>query len=144
MVAAALASCTSITQNHGHRWTEEDFRQIVEGQSRQDDVRAILGSPSTEADFNGNVWYYIAAKKEKVAFFEPEITSQDVAAVEFDADGYVERITTYNTEDRKEIVMVGKTTSTEGKKLGVVEQLLGNLGRFNAPGGRRPGGAVGR
>ena len=140
----ALTSCEPIVDARGHRWEETDFRQIIEGQSTQDDVRAVLGSPSSEADFNGNVWYYIGARKESFAFFKPEIVSQDVAAVEFDADGMVERVTTYNTQDRNEVVVVGKKTATEGKKLGVMEQLLGNLGRFNAPGGRTPGSTTRR
>ena len=128
----------------GHRWDESDFVQIIEGQSNQEDVRLLLGSPSAEADFQGNVWYYIGAKKESFAFFKPEVTSQQVAAVEFDAEGLVERITTYDTEDRKEVVVVGKATPTEGKKLGILEQFVGNIGRFNAPGGRVPGGAARR
>jgi outer membrane protein assembly factor BamE (lipoprotein component of BamABCDE complex) len=142
MLVLMLASCDPIVNTRGHRWEETDFRQIIEGQSTRDDVRAVLGSPSAEADFNGNIWYYITARKEAVAFLAPEVTSQQVAAVEFSADGFVERVTTYDTEDRNAVVVVGKTTPTEGKTFGFMEQFVGNIGRFNAPGGRAPGQAT--
>ena len=134
-----LASCSPIVENYGHQWDSDDFKQIIEGQSGKDDVKAVLGTPSTTGDFGSNVWYYISTKRERVAFFKPEIVEQDVVAVLFDEEDHVKRVSRFNTKDKREVVIVGKVTPAEGKEMGILEQFLGNLGRFNAPGGRQPG-----
>ena len=72
-------------------------------------------------------------------FFKPEIVEQDVVAVLFDEENRVQRVSRFNTKDKREVVIVGKITPAEGKEMGILEQFLGNLGRFNAPGGRQPG-----
>lgn len=133
-----VASCSPIVDTRGHQWEKGDFKQIIQGQSGKEDVAAVLGTPSTTSDFGQEVWYYIALKKERQAFFAPKVVHQDIVAVTFDEDGHVDAISRFNTKDKKEVVMVGKTTPAEGQKLGVIEQFLGNLGRFNSP-GRQPG-----
>lgn len=134
-IAAILASCTPLVDNRGHNPTTDDFSQIIEGQSGKDDVQTILGTPSARANFGEETWYYIAHTKQRVGLFAPETTEQKVTSITFDASGKVKAIERYKKEDGKPVTLVTKKTSTEGQKLTFIEQMLGNLGRFNAPGG---------
>ncbi len=121
-------------ENRGHEPQKEDFAQIILGQSRSEDVAAVLGSPTTTSNYGEKIWYYISTRRETKAFFAPEITKQKVVAIIFDADDTVKDIERYKKEDGKPVELVSKETPAEGRKLGVVEQLLGNFGKFTAPG----------
>lgn len=141
----ASASCSPIVEQRGHSPAKEDFAQIIIGQSRAEDVQAVLGSPTVTSSYGEKIWYYIFTRKETKAFFAPEITNQRVVAVIFDADDTVKDIEKYKKEDGKSVELVSKETPAEGRKLGVIEQLLGNFGRFSAPGRAvNPTGSSGR
>ena len=133
-IALLLASCTPMVDTRGHTLEEADFKQIVIGQSKTDDVQAILGTPTTRSTFGGETWYYISEKKETVGMFAPEVTDQSVTAVLFDEAHTVTDIQRRGKAYWQNVQFVTKTTPTEGHELGVMEQLLGNFGRFSAPG----------
>ncbi len=129
-----VASCSPIVDARGHNTQAEDFSQIVVEQSRREDVQALLGSPSAQSTYGEETWYYISETKETVGLFAPEITDQKVTAITFDEAGLVKDISSYKKKDGKPVEIVGKETPTEGHKLTFMEQMLGNMGRFNAPG----------
>jgi outer membrane protein assembly factor BamE (lipoprotein component of BamABCDE complex) len=133
-VSLLIAGCDPIVDARGYNTNESDFKQIVIGQSRMEDVVAILGSPSARSTFGDETWYYIQARKETRGLLAPEIAEQNVAAIRFDANQVVAAIESHTKADAVPVEMVEKTTPTEGRKLGVMEQLLGNVGRFSAPG----------
>ncbi len=129
-----LASCSPMVETRGHALEEMDFSQIIVGQAGQDDVRALLGSPSATSQFGTETWYYISERKETMAFLASEVADQKVVAVEFDGDKLVSNIEEYTKEAGKPVQFVSKETPTEGKELNAIEQMMGNFGRFNTPG----------
>lgn len=131
---AGFASCSPIVDLRGHSAGQADYSQIIIGQSRADDVLALLGSPSARSSFGGSTWYYITEKKETRGMLAPEVIDQHVTAVHFDEAGTVADISTATEEAAKPVEFVEKTTPTEGRKLTAMEQLMGNFGRFNTPG----------
>lgn len=134
MLVGLLASCSPLVDARGHSAQTDDFSQIITGQSRTADVQAVLGSPSAKSNFGEETWYYISETKETVGLYAPKITDQKVAAIRFDTDGVVQGIENYSKKDGKPVELVKKETTTEGHKLTFIEQMLGNVGRFNAPG----------
>lgn len=128
-----LASCTPIVNTRGHSAEDVDLSQIVPGQSSTEDVRALLGSPTSTSNFGDETWYYITQKQSRVGVFAPEVSEQHVTAITFDGQQRVEEISAFKKEDGKEVQIVSKTTPTEGHSIGFIEQMLGNFGRFNAP-----------
>lgn len=131
---ALLASCTPVVDTRGHNLAEADMSQIIEGQSGPDDVRALLGSPSAISSFGHLTWYYINERKETLGFYAPEVADQKVVAIHFDENERVNKIEDYDKSASKPVEIVTKETPTEGHEMTVMEQLLGNFGRFNAPG----------
>jgi len=129
-----MASCTPIVSTRGHSEDTVDTSQIAAGQTTAEDVLALLGSPTTTSSFGDTTWYYVTQKQERVGVFAAEVTEQRVTAIRFDADKRVVDIASYAKEDGKPVTIVSKTTPTEGHDMTIIEQMIGNLGRFNAPG----------
>ena len=131
IVALALAACTGRVDTRGNLADPEVVSQITPGESTRGTVEDLLGSPTTVATFNDRTWYYIGRKTDRFAFFKPEILEQQVVAIHFDEAGTVEDVKIYGPDDAREVKLVDRTTPTAGQELTVLQQLFGNLGRFN-------------
>ncbi len=126
-----ISGCVSTKENHGYIQKAELVNQIKAGTSGKEDVLRILGSPSTTSNFGNEKWYYISKKTEGIAFFDPKILEHKVFSVEFSND-IVTKISELSEKDMRKVNFAEEATPTEGTRLGVFEQLLGNLGRFNS------------
>lgn len=131
LVAAALAGCTPIVSTHGQTPDPDVLAEIEPGRSSRTTVEEKLGTPSTRGVFDPNVWYYMSEKTETVAFFAPELIERKIVAIQFDEGGMVKDIVTYTENDKKEVDLVSRVTPTAGNEISVIQQLFGNLGRFN-------------
>lgn len=131
IAALSLASCTSSVSTHGHRLDAAALAQIEPGQSAQGDVIQLLGSPSSLATFDDRTWYYVSQRTERHSFYHNTVVSQDVVAIEFDEQGTVSRIDRHDLNGARDIDLVDRETPTAGNELSVLEQFLGNIGRFN-------------
>ena len=135
LLCAGLVACQSVARvdKRGYVQSRPVDERIVVGQSSREDVRDWLGSPSTVSSFPPETWYYISRQKETVAFLEPDLVEQQVVRIEFNAEGKVSNIENFMRDAVREVQYVDRETPTEGRSLGLMEQLLGNLGRFNTP-----------
>jgi outer membrane protein assembly factor BamE (lipoprotein component of BamABCDE complex) len=128
------ASCSPIVNTRGHNEDTADLSQLVIGQSRSEDVAALLGSPSAESRYGQKTWYYISEKQETQGMLPTEVIEQKVVKVTFDDNDTIASIDGVDQEKARDVSMVQKTTPTEGRSMTMIEQIMGNLGRFNAPG----------
>ena len=69
---------------------------------------------------------------------KPKLINQKIVAIEFNGP-VVESIKTYTKEDAHNIALIKDATPAEGHDIGVANQLLGNIGRFNSKGHRAAG-----
>ncbi len=141
LLGLALAACAPTVDTRGHMAEDDRLKQIRPGVSTRDDVAALLGTPSSVGTFDPSTWYYIGQRTEKVAFFRPEVVERRVVVVRFDEAGTVREMNQLGAEDGLAVDVVDRRTPTAGKELGVIEQILGNVGRFS--GGNRGPGRVG-
>jgi outer membrane protein assembly factor BamE (lipoprotein component of BamABCDE complex) len=139
----ALAGCDNIVDQRGFSATPGSVEKIEVGTQSREDIVRLIGSPSAVATFNPNVWYYITQKQETFAFLKPKITDQKVMQLSFNDTGRLQAIKKYDLEDAESITMVSRITPTAGKQLTVLEQIMGNVGRFAAPGASGQTGPVG-
>ncbi len=149
VLCLGTAACSPNVETRGHLKDPEWRSQITPSKTTQDELVALLGSPSARTSFGPDVWYYITTQKESVAFLKPEVAGQEVLVVDFNADGTVKSVETIGRDKARDIYVSGRITPTEGHQMTFMEQLLGNVGRFNAPGSnaaannRRGGGGTG-
>jgi outer membrane protein assembly factor BamE (lipoprotein component of BamABCDE complex) len=128
-----VGGCDTIVDQRGFAPTPGSVEKLeIDTQSREDVVR-LIGSPSTVATFNPNVWYYIAQKQEYYAFFKPAMLEQNVMQLNFNESGRLTAIKKYDLSDSRDISMVSRITPTAGKEITVLEQIMGNVGRFSGP-----------
>ncbi len=130
-VVAVLAGCTPRIDQRGNKPDEDQVVQINPGVDDKNRVAELIGTPSTISTFDDRTWYYISKRTETTAFFDPDVKDQEVLAVNFNEDGIVESMRLYGQEDGRTIAYVDRITPTEGKELTIIQQLFGNLGRFN-------------
>ncbi len=130
VMLVAASACAPNVATRGNLPDPDKLAEIVPGEATRDDVATLLGSPSSAATFGEEIWYYIAARIETVAFNEPEVIDQQVVAIRFSEDGLVTAIDTYGMDDARAVEIVDRVTPTSGKEVTILQQLLGNVGRF--------------
>jgi outer membrane protein assembly factor BamE (lipoprotein component of BamABCDE complex) len=103
---------------------EGALEQIPVG-ATQEQVLIVMGTPSTVATINGEVFYYISQKSERsMAFMPQEVTDQRVVAVYFDKDRRVNRLANYGYKDGKIFDFVSQTTPTGGIELNYIRNIF--------------------
>jgi len=131
IVAALAAGCSPTIDTRGNLPDADNVLKIQPGIDTKNEVAQILGSPSTVGTFNDNKWYYISTRTRTLAFLTPAIEDQQVLVVSFDKSGVVNDMKIIGLEDAKQITPSERVTPTLGRELTIMQQLLGNLGRFN-------------
>jgi outer membrane protein assembly factor BamE (lipoprotein component of BamABCDE complex) len=121
---AALAGCTGEQFQKGYIMPPGALEQIPIGAS-QDQVLIVMGTPSTVATLNGEVFYYISQRAErKVAFMNQQIVDQRVIAIYFDKNRQVQRLANYGMQDGKIFDFISRTTPTSGTELSYLTPLF--------------------
>jgi outer membrane protein assembly factor BamE (lipoprotein component of BamABCDE complex) len=121
---AALTACTSEQYQKGYVLPQGALEQIPIGAS-QDQVLIVLGTPSTVATLDGEVFYYISERAErKVAFMKQQVIDQRVIAIYFDKNRHVTRLANYGIQDGKVFDFISRTTPTSGQELSYIAPLL--------------------
>lgn len=130
-----VAGCDPRQNVRGNLPTQEQISQITPGVQQREDVRSILGAPSVISTFDENIWYYIGRRTTQYAFFQRNIVEQQVLIVRFGQDGAVSKLSRLDKSAAREVEIVERETPSAGRKLGLLEQLFGNIGRFADSGG---------
>src|SRR5258708_3803882 len=99
-----LAACQATVDNRGYVPDPEEVLRVKPGVQGRDEVREILGSPSSASTFTDDRWYYISRKTSTTAFFRPEILEQKVLEVDFDDGGIVHDVRNYTLKDGEQII----------------------------------------
>jgi outer membrane protein assembly factor BamE (lipoprotein component of BamABCDE complex) len=118
------------TLTQGYVIDQQQIDSVPIGSSREQ-VLLALGSPSTTATFDNEVFYYISQKRYRpVAFAKPKLIEQRVLAVYFGEDSRVTNIANYGLQDGKVFDFISRTTPTGGKDQNFIGQILaGATGR---------------
>ena len=141
-------ACVKAHHSRGYVFNQEHVEALTPGTSTRDDVLALLGSPTSISQYEQERWHYIGREFSQKSVLEPELETQQILTISFNEDGTVADLGQKDKKDAKAIESVSRTTPTAGHELGIMEQLLGNFGRFNSghrnvPGSGGPGGPGG-
>jgi outer membrane protein assembly factor BamE (lipoprotein component of BamABCDE complex) len=124
LVCAVLGACTGEQFQKGYILPPGALEQIPIGAS-QDQVLIVMGTPSTVATLNGEVFYYISQRSErKVAFMNQQVVDQRVIAIYFDKKRQVQRLANYGLQDGKIFDFISRTTPTSGQELSYLTPLF--------------------
>lgn len=140
VAATALSGCNSSkalssitpgeTLTQGYVIDQQSLDLVPVGSSREQ-VLLALGSPSTTATFDNEVFYYISqTRRRPVAFMNPKLVDQRILAVYFNQEGRVENIANYGLQDGKVFDFISRTTPTGGRDLNFLGQMLSGIGNM--------------
>lgn len=132
-LAMLAAGCSPTVRTHGHRLDEAALAQIEPGNTSREQVVQLLGSPSSLSTFDDSAWYYVSQRTETLSFYQDNVVDQNVVTITFDDRGVVQSVDRHGLEAAREIDPVERTTRTAGNELSIIEQFIGNIGRFNLP-----------
>ena len=127
-LALPLGGCFTQVYQQGYVLAEGALEQIPIG-ATQEQVLIVLGTPSTVATVNGEVFYYISERAEKTAFMPQKVVNQRVVAVYFDKSRRVERLADYGMQDGRIFDFVSRTTPTAGKELNYLAYIFKIFGK---------------
>jgi outer membrane protein assembly factor BamE (lipoprotein component of BamABCDE complex) len=130
-VTVILAGCSTEVALRGNLPRSYQIAEIHPGKTTAEEVVKILGSPSSAGVFDRRHWYYISRRTSRTAFFTPKVLSQDVYIVDFNDKGVVRSIEHKNLKNAKELTPASGMTPAPGQRLTFLQQLIGNIGRFN-------------
>ncbi len=139
--ASALAGCdlpdaiSFPKQARGNMIEPERLANMVIGTSTRADAIAALGSPTAKATFDDNTWLYIGELTKPVIGATNTVRAQSVVVLGFDQQGVLRRIDTKSGKDGFNIAVVTDKTPAPGSDATFLQQLLGNVGRFNPTSG---------
>ena len=133
LVAVGLVACVPTVDQRGKLPEPDKLAQIHPGTTTREQVAQILGTPSSTGVFDDKNWYYISRRTKQVAFFDPDVVDQQVYIVNFDDKGVVRAVDHKELTDGQAIEPAPGATPAPGRELTFVEQVLGNVGRFNKP-----------
>lgn len=137
---AALVGCVLLTgcsflapppQIRGNRVDSAQLKQLTPGTTTEADVRSMLGSPTAHATFDYNTWLYIGERTQPRIGATQAVVSQHVVALSFNDKGVLKHITTRDKADSLPVQVIARSTPSPGTSASFLQQLLGNVGRFN-------------
>ena len=132
-----LSGCTWLgptPQLRGNRVDAEQLKELVPGTSTRADVTALIGSPTARATFDDNTWLYVSEVTQPQIARTQGVLSQNVVVLSFNDQGVLQDIKRLNQDDSVPISVVARTTPSPGTEASFLQQLFGNIGRFNALG----------
>jgi len=134
MAMFAVTACEKQVNVRGNIPHSADIAKIRKGFHKKSDVENLLGTPSAVATFEKETWYYIGGRVKTLSFFKPEFFDRKIIIVKFNGKGVVDTVEARDvpTTD-EEIKLVERETPTKGRELTIIQQLIGNVGRFSTP-----------
>jgi len=125
LLCAVLGGCITGEQfQKGYILPPGALEQIPIGAS-QDQVLIVMGTPSTVATLNGEVFYYISQHSERpIAFMNQKVVDQRVIAIYFDKNRQVQRLANYGLQDGRIFDFISRTTPTSGQELSYLTPLF--------------------
>ena len=131
-ILGLAAGCGATYENHGYVPQAGALAEIQSGVDTRSSVQRKIGRPGLSGVFTDQGWYYVSTTFEHYMFYEPEIVDRRIVAITFDDTNVVASVNQYGLEDGRVVDLVTRRTPTFGSELGIIQQLLSNIGVFTA------------
>ena len=137
---STVISCVNKKVVNGQLPDPELLSTLKIGTDKKEIIKQVLGAPSFIGNLGDNSLYYYSSAYKSLAFLKPKLIDQKVLQLKFDNKDILENIYFFNKGDAVDRGMSEKETVTVGKKIGLIEQIINNIG---LPGMGRGGPIIG-
>ena len=127
-----LTNCTfkKVDKHHGVPFLEEKQKLLVVNDTNKNEIRKILGSPSTTSKFDNDVWIYIERKltqSELKNLGRMKLIKNDVLVLEIDNRGILNNKSFYNKDDMENVKIAEATTKDGFRKKTFIYDFMSSM-----------------
>ena len=120
---------------------EKKQNELSINQSNTNDIRSILGPPSTQSMFDNDLWIFIEREIEKEKIFKlskEKLTKNNVLILEINNQGLLVKKTFLNMNDMNNIKLSSLNTKNQYNKNSFIYDFLSSMRqKINDPLGKR-------
>ena len=142
-ISLIVANCSfkKVVKHHGVPFLEKKQANLTINQSNKNDVKRLLGKPSTTSKFDNDVWIYIERKQtqsELKNLGRMKIYKNDILVLELDKFGILKNKEFYNKDDMENLKIVKSKTATGFKRNSFIYDFMSSMRqKINDPLGQR-------
>ena len=143
LISFIVSNCSfkPVVKHHGVPFLEKKQSSLVINKSNKNDIRKILGMPSTKSKFDNDVWIYIERQQTQSNLRylgRMKILKNDVLVLELDNYGILKKKNFYNKDDMEKIKIVENTTEAGFRKNSFIYDFMSSMRqKINDPLGQR-------
>ena len=143
LISFIVSNCTfnPVIKHHGIPFLEKKQQKLIVNESNKNDIKNILGNPSTTSKFDNDIWIYIERKQTQSKLKNlgrMKIYKNDVLVLEIDDYGLLKKKNFYNLNDMENIKIVEATTKEGFKKNSFIYDFMSSMRqKINDPLGQR-------
>ena len=143
LISFIVSNCSfkPVIKHHGVPFLEKKQSELIVNKSNKNDIRKILGAPSTTSKFNNDVWIYIERKQTQsklINLGKMKILKNHILVLEINNYGVLKKKDFYNKDDMEELKIVKATTENEFKKNTFIYDFMSSMRqKINDPLGKR-------
>jgi len=131
-LALVVTNCSfkKVVKHHGVPFLEKKQKQLIINKTTSNDVRKILGTPSTRSKFDNDVWIYIERKQTQSRLRnlgQMKIFKNNVLVLEIDNYGILKKKEFYNLEDMKKIKIAEETTEANFSRNSFIYEFMSSM-----------------
>ena len=138
-----LSSCSlnKVVKHHGVHFLEKKQKKIETFSNNSNDVRSLLGPPSTKNSFDNDIWIYIERKttvSQLRTLGKRKLLLNNVLILEFDNRGLLVKKEFFNKDQMNKIKISNNETEVLTKKDTFIRSVITSLKhKINDPLGKR-------
>ena len=140
-IIATNCSFKKVVKHHGVPFLEKKQKTLIVNKSTTNDIRKILGSPSTKSKFDNDVWIYIERKQTQSNIKnlgKMKIYKNDILVLEIDNYGVLTKKEFLNIDNMEDIKIVSNTTEGEFARNSFIYDFMSSMRqKINDPLGQR-------
>ena len=127
-----LCNCSfkPVVKHHGVPFLEKKQSNLIVNQTNKNDIKKILGVPSTTSKFDNDVWIYIERKQTQSQLKNlgrMKIFKNDVLVLEIDRYGILKKKEFYTKDDMENIKIVEATTQAGFKRNSFIYDFMSSM-----------------
>ena len=143
MLSFIVSNCSfkPVVKHHGVPLLEKKQASLIINQTNKNDIREILGNPSTKSKFDNDVWIYIERKQTQSKLKNlgrMKIYENNVLVLEIDKYGLLKKKDFYNKDQMNNIKITKNITGDNFRKNSFIYDFMSSMRqRINDPLGVR-------
>ena len=134
-------SFKKVVKHHGVPFLEKKQVDLVVNRTNKNDIKNLLGSPSTTSKFDNDMWIYIERKQTQSKLKNlgrMKIYENNILVLEIDKYGILKKKEFYNHDDMKKIKISKNITGKKFQKNSFIYDFMSSLRqKINDPLGKR-------